>query len=184
MAFYSEEQLLELGFAEVGSNVLISNKTSIYNAQNISIGSNVRIDDFSILSAGEDGIQIGNHVHIACYVSLIGQAKISLEDYVGVSSKTAIYSSSDDYSGNFLTGPTISAQFKNVDSRAVKLANHVIVGAQCVILPGVTINEGSAIGSFSLVSKDVAPWGIYIGAPLAFLKERSKQMLNFVGDDL
>lgn len=180
MGFYSKSELDKFGFLKIGDNVLISDKTSIYNAKKISIGSNVRVDDFTILSAGEDGIVIGNNVHIACYVSLIGKAKIIIEDYVGISSKTAIYSSSDDYSGDYLTGPTISDEFKNVDHRKVILKSHVIIGAQCVILPGVIINEGTAIGSFSLVTKDVEPWGIYVGTPLKFLKKRSKEMLKFL----
>ncbi|MFZ0576539.1 MAG: acyltransferase, partial [Psychrobacillus psychrotolerans] len=120
-------------FATVGTNVFISEKASIYNSGNIRLGNNVRIDDFCIVSAGEDGIEIGNNVHIACYVSLIGKSKIKLGNYVGVSSKTAIYSSSDDYSGDFLTGPTVDDKFRNIDNRPVILEDHVIIGAQCVV---------------------------------------------------
>ena len=52
MGFYSREQLEKIGFKSLGENVLISDKTSIYFPKNISIGNNVRIDDFSVLSAG------------------------------------------------------------------------------------------------------------------------------------
>ena len=52
MGFYSREQLKKIGFKSLGKNVLISDKTSIYSPENISIGNNVRVDDFSILSAG------------------------------------------------------------------------------------------------------------------------------------
>lgn len=180
MGFLTEQDLKNVGFAKIGSNVLISDKCSIYNSGKISIESNVRIDDFCILSAGDKGIKIGNNVHIACYCSLIGKELIQLGDYVGLSSKTAIYSSSDDYSGNFLTGPAVNDQFRNVDSRKVIFENHVLIGAQCVILPGVTIKEGTAIGSFSLVNKDVDSWGIYVGIPLKFYKKRSKEMLRFL----
>lgn len=180
MGYLSEKQLKAMKFATVGTNVLISEKASIYNPENIQLGSNVRIDDFCIISAGEEGIEIGNNVHIACYVSLIGKSRIKIGNYVGISSKTAIYSSSDDYSGNFLTGPTVSDKFRNIDNRPVSFEDHVIIGAQCVVLPGVTIKEGTAIGAFSLVSKDVMSWGIYAGAPLKFLKNRSDKMLDFL----
>lgn len=180
MSFLNKKQLEKLGFAQLGENVFISDKCSIYNPSKISISSNVRIDDFCILSAGNGGIFIGKHVHIACYVSIIGAESIKIGDYVGISSKTAIYSSSDDYSGNFLTGPTIFDKCKNVDHRPVVFENHVLIGAMCVILPGVIIKEGTAIGSFSLVSRDVDSWGIYVGAPLKFLKKRSKKMLRFL----
>lgn len=180
MGFFSKEELKSIGFDSLGSNVLISNKVSIYNPRNIRIGSNVRIDDFCIISAGECGIEIGNYVHIACYVSLIGKELIKLNDFVGISSKTAVYSSSDDYSGNYLTGPTIPNKYKNIDNRPVFFESHSIIGAGCVILPGVTIGEGTAIGALSLVSISVDPWCIYSGAPLKFIKKRNKEMLKFV----
>lgn len=178
MAFCTKEELTAMNFAEIGNNVLISTKCSIYNPTKISIGSDVRIDDFCIISAGEMGIKIGCNVHIACYVSLIGKELIDIGNFVGISSKTAIYSSSDDYSGDYLTGPTVQEKFRNVDHRAVVLEDHVIIGAQSIILPGVTIKTGSAIGSLSLVTKNVDSWGIYAGVPLKFIKIRSKKMLD------
>lgn len=45
-SFLSENELKAIGFKCYGSNVLISRKASIYGAANISIGDNVRIDDF------------------------------------------------------------------------------------------------------------------------------------------
>ena len=105
--FYTKKELDKIGFKSVGNNVLISNKASIYGAQNIEIGSNVRIDDFCILSAGDGGIKIGNYIHIACYAHLIGAGEIIVEDHAQISGKASIYSSSDDFSGDFLIGPTV-----------------------------------------------------------------------------
>ena len=48
--FYSKEELENIGFAEIGHNVLVSKKASIYKPELIEIGNNVRIDDFCILS--------------------------------------------------------------------------------------------------------------------------------------
>lgn len=180
MGFFSKEELLKLGFKRLGDNVLISDKASLYNINNISIGSNVRIDDFSIISAGKEGIEIGNYVHIACYVSLIGNEKIVLEDYVGLSSKVAVYSSSDDYTGNFMTNPTVFDEFKKVDNRPVVFKKYSIVGSGTVILPGVIIGEGTAVGALSLVTKKLQEWGVYSGSPLKFIKARKKDMLRFL----
>ncbi len=180
MGFLSQEELLNLGFNKLGNNVLISSKAVLYNTKNISIASNVRIDDFCILSAGEGGIDIGNYVHIACYVSLIGNEKITLEDYVGLSSRTAVYSSSDDYSGNFMTNPTVSNEFKRVDSRPVVFKKYSLIGAGTIILPGVIIGEGTAVGALSLVTKKLPEWGVYMGTPVKFIKKRKKEMLRFL----
>ncbi|HMP98977.1 MAG TPA: acyltransferase [Cyclobacteriaceae bacterium] len=178
MAFLSEEALRQMGFKSLGTNVKISDKAAIYNAANISIGSNVRIDDFCILSAGEEGIELGNYIHIACYVSLIGKCKIVCEDFVGISSRTAVYSSSDDYSGAVLVGPTIPDEYKRVDHRPVIFEKYSLIGAGCVILPGVIIGEGTAVGALSLISKSLDQWGIYIGSPLKYIKRRKQDLVE------
>lgn len=180
MAFITREELVKMGFKKLGDNILLSDKASIYNPQNISLGSNIRIDDFCIISAGEHGIEIGNYVHIACYVSLIGNELIQINDFVGISSKVAVYSSSDDYSGSFLTGPTIPNQFKKIDSRPVILESHSIIGSGAVILPGAIIGEGTAVGALSLITKNLDSWSIYIGVPAKFIKSRKKAMLKFL----
>jgi galactoside O-acetyltransferase len=189
MAFIPRKKLEDIGFCSLGQNVLISDKASIYNAANISIGNNVRIDDFCVLSAGYGGIKIGNYIHIAIYSSLIGVGKISLSNFVNISSRVSIYSSNDDYSGESLTNPMVPNEFKNVESAGVKLCKHVIVGSGSIVLPGVTIGEGVAIGALSLVSKDCEAFSIYSGQPAKRIKERKrdilrleKKLLEFKGD--
>jgi acetyltransferase-like isoleucine patch superfamily enzyme len=178
MAFYTKEQLKELGFKNLGENVLISDKASIYGSQYIEIGDNVRIDDFCILSGSSKGILIGNNVHIACYSSLVGKENITLNDFSGLSSRVSIYSSTDDYSGNFLTNPTVPEEFTNVISKPVYLGKHVIIGSNSVILPGVYLADGIAVGSLSLVTKSFEEFKVIGGIPAKIIKERSKNLLD------
>jgi acetyltransferase-like isoleucine patch superfamily enzyme len=172
MAFLSWKQIHAMGFKSFGSGVQISDKASIYNAHNISVGDNSRIDDFVILSAGEGGIEIGRYVHIACYAAIIGKGKVTLKDFVGVSSRVNIYSSNDDYSGEFMTGPCVPKEYTNVIHADVTLEKHVVVGAHSIILPGITIGEGSSIGAMSLVNRNVGPYEIVAGVPASFRKKR------------
>ncbi len=179
MAIMSEKQIHEMGFKFIGRNVKISNKASFYNLTNISIGNNSRIDDFCILSAGLAGISICKNVHIACYSSLIGKGKITLDDYSNISSRVSIYSSSDDYSGAFMTNPTIPDEYTNIDHRDVLIKKHVIVGSGAVILPGITLHVGAAIGALSLVNKDVPAFSIFSGIPIKKIGDRSRGLLQF-----
>lgn len=183
MAMLRPDQLSAMGFKSVGEHVLVSDKASIYGASRISLGNHVRIDDFCILSAGEGGIEIGNHVHIACFASLIGKELIRMEDFSALSSRVAVYSSSDDFSGEWMTNPTVSPELTHVDHRPVVMRRHCIVGANSVILPGVTLGEGCAIGALSLVSKDCKEFAVYLGVPARRLKERSRRMVE-LGDAL
>ena len=72
--FLTKKQIDKIGFKSIGDDVLISDKASIYNPSDIEIGSNVRVDDFCIISAGNGGIKIGSNIHIAIFSSLIGVA--------------------------------------------------------------------------------------------------------------
>lgn len=176
MAFFSKKELIDMKFKEIGNNVLISKKASIYNPSKITIGSNVRIDDFCVLSPGEKGLEIGNYVHIAIACTLVGRGKITLKDFSGISSRVSIYSSSDDYSGGSLTNPTVPKELNKTLSSDVYIGKHVIIGAGSVVLPGVTIQEGAAIGALSLVNKNCESFKIYSGTPIRYLKNRKKDL--------
>lgn len=178
MAYLTEKEIAEMGFHSVGENVLLSDRASYYNCKNISIGNNVRIDDFAVLSAGDGGIDIGSYVHIAAFCILVGSAKITLKDFSGLSSRVSIYSSSDDYSGKAMTNPTVPNELTGVTHGAVSLGEHVIVGSGSVILPRATLEDGVAIGALSLVTKSCKAFGIYSGSPAKRIKERKMDLLE------
>ena len=183
-SFYSESELMTIGFKSFGCRVKISRKASIYNPANITIGNNVRIDDFVIITAGEEDIIIGNNVHIAAFCGLFGSQGITLEDFSGLSSRVSIYSVSDDYSGQFLTNPTIPSEFRKISKGRVTLKKHVIVGSNSVILPGVTIGVGTAVGALTLVRKNLDEWSIYSGFLCRKITSRRKGLIELENEYL
>ncbi|MCY1270441.1 dTDP-4-amino-4,6-dideoxy-D-glucose acyltransferase [compost metagenome] len=188
MGLLSREEIEAMGFRHVGINSRLSDRASYYNCANIVVGDNVRIDDFCVLSAGVGGIEIGNYIHIAVYTSLIGAGKITLHDFSNISSRVSIYSSNDDYSGASMTNPMVPEAFTNVSHADVIIGRHVIIGSGSVILPGVTLENGVAIGALSLVSKSCKEFGIYSGTPARKIKERKRDLLElekkFIGQRL
>lgn len=175
-SFYSEDELRTLGLKSIGENVLISRKASIYGAENITIGSNVRIDDFCILSGS---ISFGSYVHLAAYSALYGgKAGITLSDFSTVSSRVCIYAISDDYSGEALAYPMLPEKYRKVHAGHVTLGKHVIIGTGSTVLPGVYLAEGTAIGAMSLCKQSTDAWGIYAGIPAIRKKERSREILR------
>lgn len=178
MGQLSCKAVAEIGFASVGDNVQISDRASFYGAERIVIGSNVRIDDFCVMSAGVGGILIGDYVHVALGSSLVGAGKITLSDFTNLSSRVSVYSSSDDYSGSALTNPTVPKAYTAVKNADVYFGKHVIVGCGSVILPGVTLEDGVAVGALSLIKKDCKAFGIYAGNPARRIKDRKRDMLD------
>lgn len=175
---FTTDELHEMGFAHIGRDVRISRKMSVHNPGKISIGDFTRIDDFCVISAGEEGIEIGSHVHIAVYVSIIGKSRIKVSDFAGLSSRVAVYSSNDDYSGEYLTGPTIDSKYTNITNASVYIGRHVVVGSGSIVLPGVTIGDGACVGALSLINRDCEPFKIYGGVPAKFIKDRSTRLLE------
>ena len=176
MGYYSEEQLKGIGFKCLGRNVKISDKASIYNAEQIEIGDNSRIDDFCVVSGK---VTIGKYVHIAPFCLLAGGEKgIQMSDFSGLAYHVQIFSQSDDYSGRTLTNPTVPPAYKCETKRTVTLGRHVIVGAGAIVFPGVDIAEGCSVGAMALVSKSTQPWGVYLGNPARRVKERKQDLLQ------
>jgi galactoside O-acetyltransferase len=178
MSFYTSVELEALGLKKIGSNVLISRYARFYNPTNIIIGDNVRIDDFSILSAGNNPFILEDYIHISAGVYIYGQNGFHMKSFTNISSGSKIFTQSDDFSGDFLVGPTVPLKLRYVYGSALIIEKYAVIGAGCIILPGALIGEGVAIGANSLVKNPCKPWGIYAGSPAKFIKIRSKTLLN------
>lgn len=178
MSWLTPEEVAAMGFASVGEDVHLSRKASYYNCARIKLGNHVRIDDFCVLSAGEGGIEIGDYVHVAVFCSLIGREKISLADFSNLSSRVSIYTSNDDYSGGHMTNPMVPEEYTGVTHAPVVLERHALVGSGTVILPGVTLHEGAAVGALSLVKHSCDAFTVYHGVPAKRLKLRKRDLLE------
>lgn len=164
--YLTPKELSLVGFKFIGKDVLISNKCSIYNPGKISIMSHTRIDDFTILSAGE-GIFIGGNVHIAPFTSLRGQGKITIGDLVRLSSNVQVISSTDDFTGEVLPGDNLEIMSDNI-----VIERKAVIGSGSVILPGVIIGENSSIGALSLVKRSIPANEVWAGSPVKHIKTR------------
>lgn len=175
--FLSSTELSELGLRSWGTNVQISSKATFHNPQLVSLGSNVRIDDFVVISGHVD---IGSYVHLSIHSALISpRSSINIGNFVTISYYSCVTSSSDDFSGKFMTNPTVPTKFTNVQDAPIVIENHVIVGAHSLIMPGVVLGKACAIGAFSLVKTDIPESTIYAGVPARKIRSRSSSLLSF-----
>ena len=172
-SFYSKDELKKIGIKSFGNNVLISRKCSIYGAKNISIGNNVRIDDFCILSGN---IKIGNYVHISAFCALYGRFGIEIGDFCGISARSTLFSASDDFSGEHMISPMIKENHIKLSTGLIRMENYVQIGTNSIIMPKITLFEGSVCGAFSFVNKDLQEWSMYKGIPAKKFKDRSQNV--------
>lgn len=148
----------------------------IVSPEIISIGDSVIIDDLVFLMGGTKTV-IGSFAHIASFTSITGGGEFIMDDFTTLSSGVRVFTGNEDYSGGCLTGSGVPFPYRLPIRSFVHIKKHAIVGAEAVILPGVTIGEGTVIGANSLVRRDCEPWTVYVGSPARAIKSRPKERI-------
>jgi acetyltransferase-like isoleucine patch superfamily enzyme len=178
-SLYSTDELRRM-LGSVGENVAVNRSVVFYSPENIQVGSNSRIDCFSLLSAASRGIIIGDHVHISAYTALFGASgSIHVESFCALSSRVTVFTSTDDYVDGFMSNPTVAPEFRKEQSGDVLFKKHALVGCGSVIMPGVTIGLGASVGTLSFVNKDVPKFAVVAGIPCRIIGQRNRRLLEF-----
>ena len=168
---------VEYKFKRIGKNVQIGKNVYFRYPELVEIGNNVIVDEFCYFTTK---VLIGDYVHISPHCSIIGgkNSTFEIQNFAGLSAGCRIICGSDSYLGDGMTNPTIPNQYRaKVTFTTVKIEEHAVLGTNCVVHPGITIGKGAAIGSMSLITKNLEEWGIYIGIPAKKIKIREKEKI-------
>jgi galactoside O-acetyltransferase len=175
--YYSSLELRSFGFARVGENSAVARNCTIIGLENIVIGDNVRIDGFTSIIAPKGRVKIGSWVHIATGCALGARAGIEIGDFSSLSQGVRLFSAIDDYSGRAMTSATLPPEVQRIHAAPVSLGKYVALGSGTLVLPGVEIGEGAAVGALSLVNQALKPWTIYGGNPARETAPRLRDLL-------
>ena len=162
----------------IGENVIIGKTVRIRKPEEVSIGDNTIIDDFTYISCA---MEIGKNCHIASNVSISGgKGKFIMGDYSTLSNGCSVHCASSDYRECSLDLPSVhdSEQFGG-HVEDISIGNFVVIGAHCCILPGAKIPHGSAFGAYTLIKKEnkLEPYHLYVGHNCRDLGERENKHL-------
>ena len=173
--------LKKLNFKKCGKNVLISKLCTIINAKNIEIKNNVRIDNYSILIAGDkkNTLKIGSNVHIASFCFINGRFGVTMKDYSGLGIGVNILSVNDDFSGRSVTNPTTSGK-KLLYTGSVIIGKAVNVGINTTIMPRTKVGNYSSIGSYSFVKGILKSGYVFVGNPAVPIYKKNKTVKNLL----
>ncbi len=174
----TREELADLGLRAYGDNVMIDRSCRFYGAEHISLGGCVRIDAFCVLSASPAGISIGDYVHLSAGVTILGSGGVTIEDFAVVSVHTTVVSSTEANGGG-ITSPMVPAKYRMPTSAPVVIRRHAAIGASCVVLPGVEIGMGAAVGALTFVRHSVPEMTVVAGNPMRRVSRRRGKMLEF-----
>lgn len=134
-------------------------------------GSQFRVGAYAVETKN---IAIGKHVVIRPGTMLFASPaaadlQIIIEDYVLIGSGVQVYVS--NHSFNDTSKPIY---FQGHDTiKKVRIKAGCWIGANTIILPGVTIGKNSVIGAGSIVTKDIPDNCVVVGCPARVIKEIS-----------
>lgn len=157
------------------NDVYIDSDVVIKQQQTATFGSHIAIDKGFYCTTK---LKIGDYVHISPYCTVIGgkNGQFIMEDFTGMSAGCRIICSSDDYTTGHLMNPTVPEKYRKIRIDKVVMERFSCLGTNAVVLPGVTISEGSVVGANSLVTKTTEPWTIYVGTPAKPIKIRDSEL--------
>jgi len=153
-----------------GTDNIIHETAIIKRPELVVMGSHIAIDPFFYMTTC--GL-FGNWIHINSHVSVIGgiSSQLQIGDNVAISTGCRLICRSNDFKSKTNAIPFKPGE-KETYGVNIKIKDNVILGANVVVLPDVTIGEGAVVGANSLVKTDLDAWGIYAGTPAKKIGER------------
>jgi len=163
-------------FKSIGIDTIVDSAAQIKRPCLIELGNHVAIDSIYCSTS----MRIGDYVHLAPFVCIIGGADslLIMDHFSGIAANSTIVCAGDDFTQGMMN-PQVPMEYKNVINKPVVFKKFTTTGVGCVVMPGVTLAEGSVLGANSVLTKSTEPWTIYVGSPARPVKDRdSKKILD------
>jgi acetyltransferase-like isoleucine patch superfamily enzyme len=151
--------------------------------------SNYMIGDHSSIDFGfycTSCLSVGDYVHIGPHCSVIGGivSSLTMKHFSFLAAGCRVICATDEHLGEGIGIPWVPRGYRDkVINKPVVVESFAGVCTNAVILPGVTVREGSIIGAGCIVREDTSPWQIYIpgtgNSPIAVKLRPKEKIVNY-----
>ena len=146
-----------------GSVIYRSVRKDLPPFRKFSLGKYSVVEDFSCLNNAVGDLNIGDYTRIGLGNTIIGP--VSIGNHVNLAQNVTVTGLNHNFEG---VDKRIDQQ--GVSTRQVIIEDDVWVGANAVILPGVTLGRHSVVAAGSVVSRPVPPYTVCAGSPARIIK--------------
>lgn len=128
------------------------------------LGSHSTIEDFTTVNNGVGEVRIGNRVRIGLGNTLIGP--VTIKDDVRLAQNVVLSGLNHNYEDISLP---IHAQ--GVSTAMITIKEETWIGANTVVVAGVTVGKHCIIAGGSVVTKDIPDYSVAVGNPARVIKQ-------------
>lgn len=151
-------------FKSLSKKIQFGNRVKIIG--NVTLGNSLTLDDNTeIRNFTNNYSKIGNHTSINKNTVIRGY--FSIGEYCAIAPNCTIIGANHIFSD-----PNKTIKSQGVSCKGIIIEDDVWIGANSVILDGVTIGKGSVIGAGSIVTKNIPPYSVAVGNPCKVIKNR------------
>lgn len=128
-----------------------------------SLGNYSVVESFCCINNAVGDVIIGNHTRVGIHNTIIGPVKIG--NHVNLAQGITVTALNHNFSD-----PNKRIDEQGISTTPVTIGDDIWIGANAVILPGVTIGNHSVIAAGAVVTKDVPPHSVAAGVPAKIIK--------------
>lgn len=132
----------------------------------IVLGDQVILTRFAYLQGDRGGLRLGNRVKINNFSILNGAGGVDVGDDTLIGPGVRIISYQH---GTAAGSPIVSQPCRETP---IRIGRDVWIGANAVVLAGVTVGDGAVIGAGAVVTKDVPVGAVVAGVPARVIRQR------------
>jgi len=171
--------LYHMRCCEFGKGNIVDAGVNIIHPEYVSIGNKVIIHKDTVIHVaakekikGKAIVKIGDRVHLSFRTWIAARVGITIEDDVGFAPNVTL----QDYIHGY---EDINIPIKSqplTGEAPIHIGKGCILGANVIVLPGVTIGEHCMIGGNAVVTKDIPPYSLAVGNPARVVRRYDEDL--------
>lgn len=156
-------------FGHIAASAEIHKTANIRNHKNIIIGEYVKVNQGVVLWPGDEQITIDDYTGLNPYVVIYG--RVTTGKYNMIAPHVMLAGGNHGFSKT-----DVPMKQQGGEVKGIILEDDVWIGANAVILDGVTIGKGAIVGAGAVVTKRVEPYAIVGGNPAELIAHRGRKV--------
>lgn len=146
-----------------GAKIRSRSRIDVFPWNRFEIGNLTTIEDFCTINNGSGSVLLGDRVRVGIGSVIIGP--VTMGNGAGLGQHVFV----SGFNHGFQDG-SVNSSLQPLNIKPVIIEDEAHIGANSVVLAGVTIGKRCQVGAGSVVTKDIPPFSVAVGNPARVIK--------------